>query len=149
MVNFYSGFLTPEAARAGRDREAAYRRFSGKYKDEAELKAAWTAYGKEHPVPPAACITSSITSTTSSRSPASTTSASGRTTTASRTCRCNSKTCPAIRCITQELLNRGYKKEAILKVLGGNALRALRGAEKAAKRRVRRRRPLRPSQDAP
>jgi membrane dipeptidase len=34
--------------------------------------------------------------------------------------------------ITQELLNRGHKKEAIVKVLGLNALRVLRDAEKAA-----------------
>ena len=34
--------------------------------------------------------------------------------------------------ITQELLNRGYKKEQILKVLGGNCLRIIREV-KAAK----------------
>jgi membrane dipeptidase len=35
--------------------------------------------------------------------------------------------------ITQELLNRGYKKEDIHKVLGGNVLRALRQAEQVAR----------------
>jgi membrane dipeptidase len=35
--------------------------------------------------------------------------------------------------ITQELLNRGYDKEQIHKILGGNALRILRGAERVAK----------------
>jgi microsomal dipeptidase-like Zn-dependent dipeptidase len=35
-------------------------------------------------------------------------------------------------CNTQELLNRGYKAEEIRKVLGLNALRVLREAEKAA-----------------
>ena len=34
--------------------------------------------------------------------------------------------------ITQELLNRGYNKEQIHKVLGGNALRAFRQAEQVA-----------------
>ncbi len=34
--------------------------------------------------------------------------------------------------ITQELLNRGYKKDDILKILGGNILRVFRGAEKVA-----------------
>jgi membrane dipeptidase len=34
--------------------------------------------------------------------------------------------------ITQELLNRGHGREAIHKILGGNVLRALRGAEAAA-----------------
>src|SRR5438105_9387946 len=34
--------------------------------------------------------------------------------------------------ITQELLNRGYKKDEILKVLGGNLLRVFRKAEQVA-----------------
>ena len=34
--------------------------------------------------------------------------------------------------LTQELLNRGYKKEQILKILGANALRVLRDAERVA-----------------
>jgi membrane dipeptidase len=34
--------------------------------------------------------------------------------------------------ITQELLNRGYKKESIHKILGGNVLRVLRQTEKVA-----------------
>ena len=34
--------------------------------------------------------------------------------------------------ITQELLNRGYKKEQILKVLGGNFMRVFRAVEKVA-----------------
>jgi membrane dipeptidase len=36
--------------------------------------------------------------------------------------------------ITQELLNRGHSPEAIRKVLGLNALRALREAERVAQR---------------
>ncbi|MGE3805954.1 MAG: membrane dipeptidase, partial [Gemmataceae bacterium] len=36
--------------------------------------------------------------------------------------------------ITQELLNRGYKPEEIRKILGGNLLRALREAEKVARK---------------
>ena len=34
--------------------------------------------------------------------------------------------------ITQELLNRGYKKEQIHKVLGGNLMRVFASAEQAA-----------------
>jgi membrane dipeptidase len=34
--------------------------------------------------------------------------------------------------ITQELLNRGYDRESIHKILGGNVMRVLRGAEKVA-----------------
>jgi membrane dipeptidase len=35
--------------------------------------------------------------------------------------------------ITQELLNRGYGREAIHKILGGNLLRAMRETEEVAK----------------
>ena len=35
--------------------------------------------------------------------------------------------------ITQELLNRGYGKDDIVKILGGNLLRVLRRAEEVAK----------------
>ena len=35
--------------------------------------------------------------------------------------------------ITQELLNRGYDKESIHKILGGNVMRVLRNAEFVAK----------------
>ena len=35
--------------------------------------------------------------------------------------------------ITQELLNRGHAREAIHKILGGNVLQAMRGAEAVAK----------------
>jgi membrane dipeptidase len=35
--------------------------------------------------------------------------------------------------ITQELLNRGYTKEQIIKVLGGNLLRAFRKIEEVAR----------------
>jgi len=34
--------------------------------------------------------------------------------------------------ITQEMLTRGYSREAIHKVLGGNAMRAFAAAERAA-----------------
>ena len=36
--------------------------------------------------------------------------------------------------ITQELLNRGYRAEQIHKIMSGNVMRALRGAERAAQR---------------
>ncbi|MCP4507651.1 MAG: hypothetical protein GY826_14830, partial [Fuerstiella sp.] len=36
--------------------------------------------------------------------------------------------------ITQELLNRGYTKTDIHKILGGNVMRALHGAEAVANR---------------
>jgi membrane dipeptidase len=38
--------------------------------------------------------------------------------------------------ITQELLNRGYKREQILKVLGGNLLRVMREVEKNSRQQA-------------
>ena len=35
--------------------------------------------------------------------------------------------------ITQELLNRGYKKEQIHKILGGNLMRVFRDAERVSR----------------
>src|SRR5436309_4846357 len=51
MINFYSGFITPEGARATRDVVGEYRKMRLKYPRESDLKAAWQAYRKEHPLP--------------------------------------------------------------------------------------------------
>jgi membrane dipeptidase len=37
--------------------------------------------------------------------------------------------------VTQELLNRGYRREDVHKILGGNLLRVMRDAEKVAEKR--------------
>ncbi len=48
MVNFYSGFIVPEAIRQGRESRAELLK---KYPDPADLRRATTEYNKTHPMP--------------------------------------------------------------------------------------------------
>jgi membrane dipeptidase len=134
MVNFYPGFVVPEGARASRDLFAAYNRLRKKYaEDGKEFRAAMAAYRKDHPYPAGSIhhVVDHIEHVIKvagvdhvglgsdfdgiDRVP---------------------KQLEDVSCyplITQELLNRGYTKEAIVKVLGLNALRVLRQAEKVAR----------------
>jgi membrane dipeptidase len=134
MVNFYSGFITPEGARAGNELFAAYRQLQKKYADDSrEFRAAMTAYRKEHPFPAGSVhhVVDHIEHIIKlagidhvglgsdydgiNRTPQ----------------QLDDVSCYPV--ITQELLNRGYKAEDIRKVLGLNALRVLRAAEKVAR----------------
>jgi membrane dipeptidase len=129
MVNFYPGFITPEGARASRDMFEAHRKLREQIKDEKELNIAWELWKKEHPTPRGSVHTvcdhiehiikvagidhvglgsdfDGIPSTPIQLDDVS-----------------------YYPYITQELLNRGYKKDDILKVLGGNLLRVFRMVE--------------------
>ena len=133
MVNFYSGFITPEAVRMSKDMFEADRDLRAKYQDEKELQAARVAWKKEHPTPRGSVHTvvdhiehiikvagvdhvgigsdfDGINSTPQQLDDVS-----------------------YYPYITQELLNRGHSKEDIRKILGGNLLRVLRDAEKVSK----------------
>jgi membrane dipeptidase len=133
MVNFYSGFITPEGARAGRDGAKVLRELRAKYPDRKELREAMAAYRKEHPYPSGSIhhVVDHIEHIARvagidhvglgsdydgiERTPKQLEDVS---------------TYPLI---TQELLNRGYTKEQIHKVLGLNALRVLRDAGRVAR----------------
>ncbi len=133
MVNFFSGFVVPEGARAmkrmfdvGRDLKAKYPDDEPKYK---EAMRAWQKQNDypagtvhdvvdhiEHVIKIAGIDHVGIGSDYDgiSRLP---------------------KQLEDVSCypaITQELLNRGYKKDDILKILGGNILRVFGDAEKVA-----------------
>src|SRR5579864_1528640 len=130
MVNFFPGFITPEGARASRDMFEAHRKLREQIKDEKELIIAWEQWKKEHPTPRGSVHTvvdhiehiikvagidhvglgsdfDGIPSTPVQLDDVS-----------------------YYPYITQELLNRGYKKDDILKVLGGNLLRVFREVER-------------------
>ncbi|HEV3146909.1 MAG TPA: dipeptidase [Gemmataceae bacterium] len=138
MVNFYPGFITPEGARASRDMFEAHRRLREQIKDDKELNIAWEQWKKEHPTPRGSVHTvvdhieqiikvagidhvglgsdfDGIPSTPIQLDDVS-----------------------YYPYITQELLNRGYKKDEILKVLGGNLLRVFREAERVRDEKVTR-----------
>ncbi len=129
MINFYSGFITPEGARASRDLFLAYRRMQERIKDRQELERAVDQWKAEHPMPRGSVHTvvdhiehvikvagidhvglgsdfDGIGSTPEQLEDVS-----------------------KYPCLTQELLNRGYTEEQIHKILGGNVLRVMREVE--------------------
>jgi membrane dipeptidase len=134
MVNFYPGFLSPEAARASRDMFQAARDLRSRFKDDKEFEAAMRAWAKEHPMPPVSVHTvvdhiEHIIKTAGIDHVGLGSDFDG--------INAVPRQLEDVSCypyITQELLNRGYKKDEILKVLGGNILRVLRAAEEVSRR---------------
>lgn len=136
MINFFSGFITPEAALRTKKMFEVGREFEAKYPRKEDFKAAFNQWKKENPFPRGSIhdvidhidhivkiagvdhvgLGSDYDGITS--------------------CPVQLDDVASYPYITQELLNRGYREEAIQKILGGNILRALRQAE-AAKSSVR------------
>jgi membrane dipeptidase len=133
MVNFFPGFIVPEAARAMKDMFQVARDLKARYPDEKEFLAALRQWHKEHPFPTGSVhtvvdhiehiIKVAGIDHVGLGSDFDGISAVPR--------QLEDVSCYPY--ITQELLNRGYSREAILKVLGGNLLRAFGEAEKDAK----------------
>jgi membrane dipeptidase len=133
MVNFYSGFIVPEGARLTRDMFQIARDLQKKYPDERDFTAAIQQWRKEHPIP-----TGSVHHVVDHIEHIIAVAGVDRVGLGSDFDGINSvpKQLEDVSCfpyITQELLNRGYKKADILKILGGNLLRVLRRAEEVAK----------------
>jgi membrane dipeptidase len=132
MVNFYPGFIVPEAARAVKEWVQVARELKEKYPNEAEFKAALEQLRKEHPFP-----TGSVHNVVDHIDHIIKTAGIDHVGLGSDFDGINAvpKQLEDVSCfpnITQELLNRGYSKEDIHKVLGGNLLRAFRQAEQVA-----------------
>jgi membrane dipeptidase len=132
MVNFFSGFITPEGARASQEMFSTYRTLREQIKDDQELQRAFEQWRKEHPMPTGSVHTvvdhivhiikvAGIDHVGLGSDFDGITSVPTQLEDVSR-----------YPYITQELLNRGYKEEEIRKVLGGNLLRVFRAAEAAA-----------------
>jgi membrane dipeptidase len=132
MVNFFSGFINPDAQQVMKESEEARRRLQAEHPGEADFARAFERWRREHPIPPGtlAQVVEHIDHIAQvagidhvglgsdfdgvSRTPAGLEDVSRF---------------PAI---TQALLDRGYSDEAVRKVLGQNVLRVMRGAEQAA-----------------
>ena len=132
MVNFYSGFVVPEGARASKEMFTAGRALRAKFPVDAEYKEAMRAWEADHQYPAGTVATVAdhidhIVKVAGidhagvggdydgvDKLPAQLEDVSGY---------------PAL---TQELLNRGYKPADIVKVLGGNILRVMAAVETAA-----------------
>lgn len=133
MVNFYSGFITPEGARAGRDGMAMIRKLREKYPDRKELRAAYNAYRKENPFPAGSVhhVVDHIEHIIKIAGVDHVGIGSDYDGIDKAPAQLEDVSCYPY--ITQELLNRGHSPEAVHKVMGLNALRALREAERVAK----------------
>jgi membrane dipeptidase len=133
MVNFYPGFITPEGARAVKDFAQAYRELRAKYPEDKDLEAAMEQWRKDHPYPVGSVrnVVDHIEHIMKVAGPDHVGLGSDFDGINAVPRGLEDVSCyPAI---TQELLNRGHSKEEILKVLGGNFLRAFRQAEAVAK----------------
>ena len=133
MVNFYSGFITPEGARLTRDMFQVGRDLKEKYPDEKEFQAAMEQYRQEHPIP-----TGSVHDVVDHIEHIIQVAGVDHVGLGSDFDGINStpKQLEDVSCypyITQELLNRGHSKEDIQKVLGLNILRVMREAEQVAR----------------
>jgi len=133
MVNFYSGFIMPEGARAVKEMVQVARELRAKYPDEKEFQAALDQWRKEHPFPHG-----SVHHVVDHIEHIIKTAGVDHVGLGSDFDGINAwpKQLEDVSCfpyLTQELLNRGHAKEAIHKILGGNLLRAFRQAEQVAK----------------
>jgi membrane dipeptidase len=133
MVNFYPGFIVPEAARARREMFQVMRELRKKYPDEKEFAAALRDWHREHPIPPCSVHQvvdhiDHIVKVAGVDHVGLGSDYDGITDVP--------KQLEDVSCypyITQELLNRGYSKENIHKILGGNLLRVFRRVEEVAR----------------
>ena len=133
MVNFFPGFIVPEAARMTRDMFQRLRELQKKYPDEREFRAAIRQWRKENPIPTGSVHTvvdhiEHIIKTAGVDHVGLGSDFDGITSVPNQL---EDVSCYPY--ITQELLNRGYGKDDLVKILGGNLLRVLRRAEEVAK----------------
>jgi membrane dipeptidase len=133
MVNFYSGFITPEGARASRDSVKVYRELRAKYGNDKEFQEVYALWKRDHPMPNGSIhdVADHIEHIIKVAGIDHVGLGSDFDGIEKVPAGLEDVSCyPAI---TQELLNRGYSKDDIHKVLGGNLLRAFRRAEQVAK----------------
>jgi membrane dipeptidase len=132
MVNFYSGFVVPEGARATRRVFEAARELKVKYPDEKDFQAALRQWHKDHPYP-----RGTIRIVVDHIDHIVKVAGVSHVGLGSDFDGCNKlpEQLEDVSCypyITQELLSRGYSREDIHKILGGNLLRAFRQAGRVA-----------------
>ncbi len=138
MVNFFSGFVVPAAAKAYIDSVDYERELKKKYDDPKRVE------GGTRPLEETASVTRGeqfttcwTTSTTSRKSPAWSTSGIGSDFDGVSKLPTQLEDVSCYPYITQGLLDRGYTDEQIRGILGGNLMRVFRGVEAyAAKHRT-------------
>jgi membrane dipeptidase len=133
MVNFYSGFVVPEGARATRDFFEQARALRKKYPDEKDFRAALEAWRKDHPFPNGSIhhVVDHIEHIIKVAGIDHVGLGSDYDGIERTPRQLEDVSCYPL--ITQVLLDRGHRKADIHKILGGNVLRVLREAEKVAR----------------
>jgi membrane dipeptidase len=132
MVNFFSGFVVPEGARALEEMFAVARQLQARYPKEAEFRQAYDQWLRQHPFPRGSIhhVVDHIEHIV--RVAGIEHVGLGSDFDGVGTLPQQLEDVSAYPYLTQELLNRGYSPEAIRKILGGNLLRVLRQAEAVA-----------------
>jgi membrane dipeptidase len=132
MVNFYSGFLVPEGARATRRMFEVARELRKKFPEEDAFQEAVKAWSKEndYPAGTVGTIVDHIDHLVKHAGIDHVGLGSDFDGVPRLPHQMHDVSCYPF--ITQEMLTRGYSREAILKVLGGNAMRAFAAAERVA-----------------
>jgi membrane dipeptidase len=133
MVNFYPGFLTPEGARMSKEIYRVAKEYRAKYPNEKDFQLALIAWEKENPFPVGSVRVvvnhiEHIIKTAGIDHVGLGSDFDGITYAPKQL-----EDVSHFPYITQDLLNRGYTKEQIHKVLGGNLLRVFRKAEEVAR----------------
>lgn len=133
MVNFFSGFVEPGSARMMADMFAVRRKFNAEFNNEKQsVDAAMKRWRQEHPMAPGTVHTvvdhiDHIVKVAGIDHVGLGSDFDGVSMTPVQL---EDVSCYPY--ITQELLNRGYQEAQIRKILGANALRALRQAEEVS-----------------
>ncbi|MGH7137173.1 MAG: dipeptidase [Pirellulales bacterium] len=135
MVNFYSGFIVPDAARMRADFLEARRDLKKQYPKPADYEAAIKRWDDAHPIEPGSVRTvvdhiDHIVQVAGIDHVGLGSDFDG--------IAMSPRQLEDVSCypnITQELLNRGYDEAGIKKILGDNILRALRQADEVARSR--------------
>lgn len=133
MINFYSGFVVPEGARAMSKMFDVVRDLRKKYPDDtAQFREAIRAWQKENDYPAGTVhiVVDHIEHVIKTAGIDHVGLGSDYDGITKVPDQLNDVSCYPY--ITQELLNRGYKREDIVKVLGGNVIRVFRDAERVA-----------------
>ncbi len=132
MVNFYSTFVEPRAAEIGFNASNVYRDLKHKHPNEEEFEKAWQAWKAAHPRP-AGDIHNVIDHIDHMVKVAGVDHVGiGSDFDGVPQLPRQLEDVSCFPYITQELLNRGYSKEDIKKILGENVLRVMRKVERTA-----------------
>jgi membrane dipeptidase len=134
MVNFFPGFIVPEGARAMKQMFQVARELRAKYPKREDFLTAFTEWKRRHPFPRGSVHTvvdhiDHIVKVAGVDHVGLGSDFDGVSVVPEQL---EDVSCYPY--ITQELLNRGYSRKAIIKILGGNLLRAFRKAEQVSKR---------------